>query len=139
MIYVLVHFWGEKVLGPPVLIEDFYMAMRDEDVRVVTVEEDGETYVTSESGRRRRVSPNLVEDPDDPFVRETTKRDVPAWIRRNIEARWEQAQANGETGDKTWPVKTRPKLVASDPAGILDRTDVKDMKGKDYEVLSVSP
>ena len=137
MIYVLVHYWGGQALGPPVLIEDFYMAMRDEDTRIV---EDAEGYGTTESGKRVRLwSAKYVEDPADPLVRETVKVDVPAQIRENIEARWERAQANGETGDKTWPLKTRPKLVTSDPAGILARTDVKAMKGKDYEVLSVSP
>ena len=131
MVYVLVHYWGKQALGPPVLIEDFYMAMRDEDTHIV---EDAEGYGTTESGKRiRLLSVKYVEDPTDPLVRETTKRDVPAWIRRNIEARWERAQANGETGDKTWPIKTRPKLVASDPAGILDHTDVKALKGKEFE------
>lgn len=132
-IYVLVHFWETRGTQP-VLRNDFYMALRDQDSLIVV---DGEGYVTTESGRRMKLSPKRTEDSDDPFVRETVKRDVPAQMRENIEAYWKRAVERGETGDRTWPVKTRPKLTATDAAGILARPDVAALKGREFERADV--
>lgn len=136
-VYVLVHFWEgrQQMRGSPTLINDFYMTLRDQDVLVVV---DDEGYATTESGRRVRMSSaNFIESPDDPLVRETVKRDVPAQMRENIEAYWQRA--SGEKGDKTWPIQTRPKLTATDPAGVLDRDDVKALKGQEFEEADVHP
>lgn len=134
LIYVLVHFWEDRAQMtsvPPILRNDFYMRLLSENVRVV-VGSDG--YARTVSGARVSLTRPYEADPDDPLVRETLPFDVPQRIKENIVAYMERA--GEERGDKTWPVKTRAKLVASDPKGILDRADVKALKGRDFESVN---
>ena len=131
LIYVLVHFWEDRAqmaLSPPVLRNDFYMRLLSENVRVV-VDSDG--YARTVSGVRVSLTRPYEEDPNDLLVRETVPFDVPQRIKENIVAY--MRRSGSERGNKTWPVKTRSKLVVSDPRGILDRADVKALKGKDFE------
>lgn len=125
--YVLVHFWPTRMAfarhEEPAIEEDFIMQLRPTGRRAVT-DKDGRVLRQSGVWASHRAPP----DDNDPSVTELVEVDLEVQIKENIERFiGRHRRVRGILRDPA--IKTDK----SDPHGILNKPDVKDLPGKAFD------
>jgi hypothetical protein len=155
MTYVLARYWLSKANRDagqlPHITEEFQMQISPTGRRIVT---DGRGWLKRADGVF--VDPATLDPakPEPEWTRETYILDVPALIRTNVENYWRnvavpQKLSGDHTTDATKPlyrdgtlVPQRPSLLIardnSDPKRVLERADVKALRGAVIEATDVA-
>jgi len=123
--YFLVHFWQTKAGYdknlPPDRINDFYMQLRPTITRIVI---NAQNQFQKADGTFVK-NPEKIDDPKE-WQWETIDNDLPAIIKKNIEAYWDRAEA------QKFP------LAHFDPSAKYGNSDPHDVLSKVAELKNVA-